>query len=329
MNTFLPAALNLISHSSAGLLHTCPRKYYLTKVGTPVFEFEDLKKEVTFVMGHLVGEGLQHLLSNPEISRDELYWKLFTSLQFAPKHLLNVDDVYQKSVYHALHAIDIFRFQHLESFTEIYEIAIFNGQPAVELAFAIDCGNNIWYRGFIDAVLIDKRTGAYVVLENKTTASDFTAATYQESWQGTGYAVALDQLVPDNVGLEVVYCVYHTKKQEWDLLPFVKNAAIRLEWVAGLTQEAAVLAQRIEQGYFPKYGSCRGYKRDCEFFGTCSMNSVLNTPRISEESFLSSISIDLEKYPHRFKLEDCALNYAKMALEIPEPIFINTEFDSL
>jgi len=72
-------------------------------------------------------------------------------------------------------AIERFLYVRNSSLLEDYELVQYVPEgatepvPAVELSFIISLPNGFKYRGFVDAVLRHKTTGAIVVLEVKTT----------------------------------------------------------------------------------------------------------------------------------------------------------------
>ncbi|MGL4484305.1 MAG: PD-(D/E)XK nuclease family protein, partial [Anaerovoracaceae bacterium] len=202
--------IKLLSHSSIETLHSCPRKF-------EIYRNNFLPKEqgtVDTAFGHAVGVGIQELLILQK-ARDEvdfgmadddterLYsmlsdyqlavWKMFLSWE-AP-----IDEVKpkaKKGFHTACLAVETYMHQLLPALASTdWELAYFNDKPAVELGFIVSLPNGYYYRGYVDAVLVNHIEKRFRVLEIKTTGlSVVDIAQYKNSFQGVGYGVILDKL---------------------------------------------------------------------------------------------------------------------------------------
>ncbi len=258
-----------LSYSSLLTLHSCPRKFQLDKLraqGTS----ETLKSTITFSYGHVVGEGIALALAN--VPFREILWKLF--LSWHTPSLFDSDDALNKSFFGAIIAVQ--KFMHLrETVLADYELVYHDGKPATELSFSIALPNGFRLRGFVDAVLRNKITGAVVVLECKTTGiAAVEPAQYKNSSQAIGYSIVLDHLFPELSSYEVLYLVYATKATEYHLLPFPKTYLQRAIWIRELLLDVDVIQMYEAAGIYPMRGeSCYSFRRECKYFNTCSLST--------------------------------------------------------
>src|SRR5207248_577896 len=63
-----------LSYSSLLTLHSCPRKFELSKKRSTHRTEEDAKSTVTFAFGHVVGEGIASVFSG--LSEDIIFWRM-------------------------------------------------------------------------------------------------------------------------------------------------------------------------------------------------------------------------------------------------------------
>lgn len=287
--------LKRLSHSSILLLHACPRKYQLRKLLSHQEEDSD---DLTY--GDAVGYGIQQLL----IGRDKqsIWIEIFMRWGM---DLASEDEKTQrkkKTLWHAYHTLDIFSGRHKDAILAEYDVATFNGNPAIELGFRISIGNDFYYRGYVDVVLINKRTKELVVLEIKTTASKFVSAgKFQNSGQGLGYSLVCDYIAQQNPGVagshyKIFYLVFKTPIAEYEPFYFPKSHSARAMWIKQLLQECEHIVGYDNDGLWPMYGeSCTSWGRDCEYLGVCNLSdqTVLKdvNPEVVEEKFHFEISL--------------------------------------
>ena len=294
--------LRTMSYSSLLTLHGCPRKYELNRLlprGIDVENDEDSAGHLDF--GTVVGNGIQELLVTRSMDRAMfrafLDWKDNLESERGAKA--------KKTFWHALQAIQKFS-EVIDDELSQYEVATFQGKPAVELGFAIDCGNGFTFRGKLDALLIHKVKREFLPLECKTTGWAYVnEAMYSNSSQGIGYGVVIDRVAAEMQveynSYDIFYPIYMTKKTEWMPYRFSKSNMARALWLQSLLLEVEHIEQYSMLGYFPTRGeSCFSFGRQCAHYDLCHLrNEVL----IGDQS---KIPIKLDKksdYPLFFNVD--------------------------
>ena len=275
-----PRILNL-SYSSLLELHSCPRRFQLQKLNAQEDANEDFEASVTFSFGTVVGLGIQSIFQKH--SEEDVLFQMF--LAWEPD-LFSANPKQVKSFWHAIHAVQKFYFLQSTGLLQDWELVYHDGKPATELSFVISFPDGFRYRGFVDAVLSNKTTGKVMVLECKTSsASNLNPASYKNSAQAVGYSIVLDNLFPDLSAYEVLYLVYTTKNQEYNLLPFDKSYHQRALWIQELLLDIEVIKLYETTGVYPMHGeSCLPFYRECQFLQTCTLGTDLITTAESEES---------------------------------------------
>lgn len=311
MSTIVHPNLKLLSHSSTSLLHACPRKFELYRMGQKPnvaemwteLDGEDavpavhMQGNVHFDFGTLVGDAIQHYL---------IYNNLDDTLFYMYTHWGRpIEDEADrgkkgKSFYHAIHAVQRFaNFRH--SALSQWDIAYFSGTAAAELGYTIDCGDEFYSRGYLDALLVNKLTGSYAVFESKTTgAYSINEAMYKNSGQGLAYDLILETI--SGVRQEsypVFYVVYSTAKQEWMLFPFQKTKLGRAQWIRNLLIDKQHIMEFAEWEHFPMHGeSCFSYNKPCQYFGECERTNM------SLGLFDVEPVVDKKDYNFKFSLDE-------------------------
>jgi len=221
--------LKLLSHSSRTTLHKCPRKYQLYRLSSQEISMESLKETeqgVTFAYGTAVGVGVASVLEGK--SEDQIYLDTFLAWD---TDLLDETPRQKKSFWTCMYAIQKFIALRENGFLDEYELVTYQGKPAVELSFQILMPDGYRYRGYLDAVLQHKESGAVIVLECKTSSGTAQSASYKNSGQALGYSVVLDILFPKLSSYSVLYLVYETKSYQYVELPFTKSLLQRALWL--------------------------------------------------------------------------------------------------
>lgn len=270
-----------LSYSSLLTLHDCPRKFQLYRLNAAVEANEDIPGSVTFAYGHLVGEGIQHILTG--LSLEETLWKLFLSWDL--DDLLHENPKQNKSFFGGLVAVQQFAALWADGYLEGYELVYYEGKPATELSFVIHLPDGFKYRGFVDAVLQHTITGEVLVLECKTTnAATVNPAQYKNSAQAIGYSIVLDALFPTLSAYKVLYLVYQTKSESYVQLPFDKSYYSRALWIRELLLDIDVIKMYEEAEIYPMRGeSCYSFFRECEYLQTCTLSTERLTSPITPE----------------------------------------------
>ena len=307
--------IKLLSHSSIETLHSCPRKFEIYRMNYA----PKSGGTIDTAFGHAVGVGIQKLLqlnsmkvNNPIVTMDNTIllsdyqsalWEMFLSLE------VPIDAVKPKSKksFHAAGiAVEKYQQQLLPLVSQDWELAYFEGKPAVELGFIIKLPNGYYYRGYVDAVLVNKKEKRFRVLELKTTGlAVVDIAQYKNSFEGVGYGVILDKLAASMdyaADYYVDYLVYKTGAQEFLTFPFLKTNYQRAKWLSQLLVETETIDLYLKKELFPTHcESCYNFYRQCQYFGMCEReNSELQIKKVnnlptdaefadawSEESLLS------------------------------------------
>lgn len=281
-----------LSYSSLLSLHSCPRKFQLSRLRTTHRSEELLKSTITFSFGHVVGEGIQLVLEGK--SEEEVIWRMF--LGWHTPNLFDADEKDKKDFWSAVIAIQRFIAMREGGFLNDYELVHYNGKPACELSFAVSFPDGFRLRGFVDAVLRHKITGAIIVLECKTTgATTLNPATYKNSAQAIGYSVVLDVLFPELSSYDVLYLIYQTKSREYSVIPFTKTYLQRALWIRELLLDIEMIKLYAEAEVFPMHGeSCVVFGRDCEYLQSCGLSTSYLTKPCTEA--------DLDKTEYQINL---------------------------
>jgi hypothetical protein len=268
-----------LSHSTREVLHSCKRKFELSKILAyakqeveGVFVDDRQVGNIDLVFGHVVGTGVQHFIMTKDMNAS--IWQAFLAWN---ADLMLDDEKKKKGWGYAVIAIQKFATYFKQYFPH-HELAILYGRPAIELTFSIDLKNGYKYFGHIDAILRDLSTGELFVLEIKTTGRKWIdPAMYQNSEQPLGYTCVLDKIahnLGDYASFNVVYFVYLTGQQEYEILPFPKSRAHRAEFLQSLLMDCDEISRSRHMGFFPKNGSsCFDFSRTCQFFGLCNLSN--------------------------------------------------------
>jgi hypothetical protein len=288
--------LKLLSHSSVVLLHKCPRKYELYKLLPSAADDDD----VHTAWGDIVGQGVQEYLIGRDF--DKAAFKMFCAWK---KGIDDEDGARDKKTFwFALEAVSRF-VGYRNSLLGRYELAYFDGKPAVELGFSIDLGDGFYYRGFLDALLIDKMRKELLVYEGKTTKfQKVHEATYKHSSQSLGYSLVVDAIAEAlganmDSSFKVHYAIYKSGDMEWLPMPFVKSHTDRALWIRNLVNDKARVIEYARNGFFPMHGeSCFDFFRPCPHFGTCESKYLVDMDEVKTKVERP------EKYTFNYTIEE-------------------------
>jgi PD-(D/E)XK nuclease superfamily protein len=281
-----------LSYSSLLSLHSCPRKFQLSKLRTTHRAEESLKSTITFSFGHVVGDGIAALLEGLDL--DQVIWRMFLGWHTPSLH--DEDPKGKKSFTSAVIAIQRLHDMLVGGFLDEYELVYYNGKPAAELSFAVTLPDGFRLRGFVDAVLRNTKTNQILVLECKTTGfTTINPATYKNSAQAIGYSIVLDVLYPDLSSYEVLYLVYQTTQREFHPIPFVKTYLQRALWIRELLLDIETIKMYADADIYPMRGeSCVSFGRDCEYLQSCNLSTqYLTKPCTPEEEDRTDYQIKL------------------------------------
>lgn len=302
--TYIHPNLKLLSNSSSVLLHKCPRKYELYKLLPKAQDEDDDDTGGHLNFGSVVGIGVQKYFETGNI--DNAIFSVF----MAWKKILDDDagERSKKTFWHVLYALDKF-IQFRKTELSVYELAFVNGKPAIELGFSIDLGDGFFYRGFLDALLINKIKLELAVFEGKTTRNKVVhEAMYKHSGQALGYSLILDavsKLILDRTlgsSFKTAYCIYKTSSYEWEKLEFNKTFTHRAMWIKNILLDKQKVIDYASDNYFPMQGeNCFDFFRACPHFGTCELS---NSVMVGDYKLIPLIKEDEDKYPFKFHINE-------------------------
>lgn len=317
------------SYSSNLSMHSCPRRHQLKCLGAE--RTKDAMSEITFAYGHVVGEGIQNILTGMEwrdvIFRAFLAWH-------APFEAANPKQ--KKSLNEAIHALQQFRSLHASGFLDEYEVATFQGKPAAELSFRIHFAQTK-FRGFVDLVLRHKLTGELLVLELKTTSAKYVKpASYKNSAQAIGYSVVLDKIQPGCSSYGVLYLVYLSHSCTFETFEFPKTYHQRALWLRDrILDENYLLYLAKEEGSYgiwPMHGeACVSFGRECDYMDICQLPTERIMAKLREHHYkdLSYETGEEMEYQFEISLEELLAAQEVAAQAAGEVITWTEEGDAL
>ena len=258
-----------LSHSTLDLLHRCERLYQLKRLLRNVDAKSDDEGSEHLSFGHAFGAGVQtYLLTQDKEAALYAAW-----LAYWPQ--IETDKKNQPRV----QALLAKAFIVLDSLLMEYEVEKLED---IERGFMISIEENYYYVGYIDAVLRNRFSGRYYVLECKSTGLmlENLSALYCNSGQALGYSIALDRIAGqplDDFG--VIYLVGQMMKTPIEdrikVLPFEKTYRDRLNWFISLGMDVEHLQRMKELNVYPQRGdACLKYNKACPEFGTCGLTSL-------------------------------------------------------
>jgi len=265
----LVAFQNVTSYSMQQVLHACPRKFQLAKLGADNRGEDDIREgNCDFAFGHAVGAGVAVFDETGDVRA--ALWAAFLAW--------NIDLLAEpvkkpnrppsgKTFFHALWAIKVYEVWREEE-TDLCEYEVLKSEATI----AVDFEDGHFYVGHVDELLRHKETGRLKVKENKTTVySAVDPAMYANSDQALSYALVVDQL--GAAEYDVMYTIYSSTEERWLQFEFTKSALQKAEWLQGQFFLHDQIETYADHNLFPKNGgSCIQFGRRCEHFESCGMN---------------------------------------------------------
>lgn len=292
-----------LSHSALEILNSCEQKFEIERF------FIGSKAEETnpdFIFGKAYGAGFQEYLVTKDI--DKAIWKIF--LSFDP--WVEKDS---KQFWKIIHAL-VVNTDKIDKFLEENELVYFHGAAAIELGIRILIDDTFYYVGFIDAVVKNRLTGKYGVIECKSTASHLyeIEPMYRHSGQGIGYSIGLDTIVGAELAdYDIIYPVlqYPSRLAAEPIIHFLrfeKNLLDRLQWFITLQLDVDRIKTMFQLNHFPKrVSACLAFNRVCPHYGTCHLLSIRQykkeepDPHEKKYSFTFSLQNIIEDHLRRVK----------------------------
>lgn len=295
--------LKKLSESSLKLFHGCPRRFQLYRLFGSMGITEEGENE-NLLFGSAVGAGSQELFISGDMDKailaTALAWEGYLDDDLGARS--------KKTIWHAIEAVQRFyEFRH--STLSEYDVLLVDGKPASELGYVVDCGDGFQHRGFLDLLLVHRRSGDLLVFEGKTTKySNLHEAVYKNSSQGLGYDIIVEAIAK-KIGIareegnyDVFYAVYKTGSGEWQDFRFPKSNSSRAMWIKQLLREIQHISEYALDAFFPRHGdNCYNFFRPCPYLDLCNLSD--ESLRILPEQVAVSKDDD-SKYTYRFTIEE-------------------------
>lgn len=283
-----------LSHSSNILLDLCMRKFEFRKFYPRTEKDDNIDSLVGKAMHHAFQAWLKGKCTYE--SREIAYLQLI--LQYPIEIESNPEAKKSLEVCYAT-LEDIFNKGGLFLEYEIATVKCLDGieRPAIEVEFeiwidGIYCdGRPFVYRGFIDAILFNKFTGEYLVVDLKTTGwrDQHLVGKYKFDGQCVGYGIVLQAILGrDILNFDVAYIhsVLDIIDPDCKILKFTKTENDIRDWVTNLYLRIERIKDAWDRNYFPRTeGGCVAYKRPCEFLEICDLRDREALTRYIESTF--------------------------------------------
>lgn len=283
-----------LSYSALELLHTCPRKFELSKLAAPEGEEGE---SLDLLAGSALHAGIQAAFQNLPLST--CIWEAY-KVWVVERGVDYYEASTKKSLLKVCMHIQKFHAVRDEVFAD-WDLAEMNGRPAVEIGFRVALPRGDFYRGWIDLVLKHRHSEEYAALELKTTGlKDVNPAVYENSFQGMSYACIVDKITGLRNPRQIFYVFEFDKANtlEQRLFEFWRSPTDKQSWLPSLALDSLMLRTYNKAGHFPMRGSsCFQYFRPCYFMRIC------NLPRQGEYD-LQSKEEKAGTYDYEFTLED-------------------------
>lgn len=278
-----------LSHSTLGLLHSCERKFQLSRL-LDANDTRDETSSTTFGTAYGIGVADYFVHQNQDQAVYRCWMAYNEEYQDSKKNMLKSLVALRKS------------FALIDKLLEEYEVAVFNGKPAVELSFCIYIDGVYYFVGYIDLVLRHKATGVYYIVDAKTTglALDNLDVLYRYDTQLLGYSIVLDAIAGENLASYSVMYFSAKIARDWYpvVRPYVYNRTLmdRLDWFATLDMDVDKLRHMAKHDLYPKRKtSCNAWNRVCPHFQYCGLHDAF-PPKI--------MPVDDVEYDFYFNLDE-------------------------
>lgn len=266
-----------LSNSTVELFRSCQRKFEFRKL----FKHPAYEDSIAAEVGKCLHTGYQNWLMYQD--RDRAIMAMM--LEYPVK--LQVSDSDDRSIYAAYATLNsLFDSVNLQQ----YEIAtlVIDGEmrPAIEVPFefrisgiALDQAGliPITYVGKIDAILFDRITQRYIVVDIKTTRrklNDMTA-TYFFDEQALPYGMILEKLLGlEDQSFDVTYLSVFVDLMAPVATPytFSKNKEYVEDWARGLMVDIQLMRTYFDIGWFRRdAGACQSWGKNCPYFDFCQV----------------------------------------------------------
>ena len=268
-----PGRINM-SYSRRGTLHNCPRKFQLLEKKQRLARVPTIHT----AYGHAFGAGVASYWKYQDKRRAFLDAFLAWDYESVTEH----DEKSNKSLRSALACLNKYIEQIYPVDSQEYRLAQIGEKNALELFFVVRIGGRYTYQGHIDVMLEHIETGAYCPLEVKTSTREFTASMWANSAQTIGYNVIVDHVAKREDTTSEYHALYlclNTKSEEFTPFKFTRSKATRADFLTTILLDCRIIELYEEYNFYPKNGNaCKSNFGECEFFGMCDDETLLNSP---------------------------------------------------
>lgn len=265
-----------LSHSSRGLLRSCPRKLEFRKI------YNNSRKQESLASGagSALHDGVQSYLQDKD--EEQAIWRMIRS--FPIKYQKSwMDQNSLAGCYHTLQSM--LQWPKLHEY-ELAKIKKQDGSivPAVEVPFVLRINNYPFYEngdtiqvdyiGFMDLIMYNKMDDEYIVWDMKTTTKNTDKAVeFAFHDQCLPYGLALESLLGRDTtfGFQVAYwSTYIDHLQPKNMLySFNKSHVDINDWMQGYLFDLDTIRRYYNLGWFARTGNCMAWNRPCQFFDFC------------------------------------------------------------
>ena len=280
------------SHSSSRTVKSCWRRFEFKKI----IGVEARETGVEAVVGQALHAGFQHWLKTGD--REASIHEMALNYPFD----LTTNENYDRSVYAAYATLEaLIDYPVLQEY-EIARIKVKNEKgieeerAAIEVPFEFTIENfslsdkspvTVSYIGKIDAVLYNKLTDEYAVVDIKTHRKNMNdlSPIYAFDEQCIPYSLVIERLLGrelQTITVRYLSCYVDLLDPRVVLYPFTKTKEDIQDWGLSLAIELQQMKTFYTMGWFPRNpNSCVSFNSKCPFFDLCAERDADTIRRIA------------------------------------------------
>lgn len=285
-----------LSASKLTSLRNCPRRFLLREI----YRRSSYSTNIDTAYGSAFGAGVQELFRSGNLPRAWLAALAEWDYEYFYDEWGSSGKA-DKNFFMCLWAIECFYVGEYQRLSSTYELAYINGKPGIELFVYVKVGDSYNYQLHIDLVLRNTLTNSLCIAEIKTSKYAQQEANWGNQEQTQGYYAVLETLAKlheVNSSPEVLYITHQTGQQ---LKPdfgnvtfeYVKEKKTTIDFVKNVLITVDEIEVYIKHGMFPKRGNaCVTFGRQCEFYGMCDMETLMQVKEDHEDQVYESLTLD-------------------------------------
>lgn len=271
----------VLSHSARSTRKNCDRKFeFRYMFGEAPTRDNDYAADC----GKALHAGYQSYLKHQDVSK--AVWDFMITFPVETEFARpNQAQRSMEACYSTLQAMIHSKFNNQYELVQI----LVDGKPqfAIEVPFAIEITGApfekpIWYVGFIDAILYDRYSDTYIVVDIKTTRqylSDYSAR-YEFDEQCVPYGIVLENLLGKKIEqFDVAYLSAYIDLLEpvVNMYTYTKTRDHLVDWHRGLCEDVSSIIKHVQRGWFPRATNgeaCISFNRKCQHTDYCSYRNI-------------------------------------------------------